>query len=140
MRFKNYQNFQFNRFLHYNKDIEICGDWSDIEVSRCVFTQNDGITVYDGCREFLSRKSINDNTYCYLYATNDTYFYGNEEKIHKEPLVRNIDFYFKIKDIAAVTSHFLSVGTVTVQITDPSNYMFHLPVLICIFIIFIDMS
>ena len=110
--------------LHYHKDIEICGDWSDIEVSKCVFTKNDGITTFNGCNEFLSQASKNNNTYCYLYTTNETYFYGNEEVNPNATSVRNIDFYFKIKDIPAVTSHYLSVGTVTIQITEPSKLYF----------------
>ena len=110
-----------------HKDIEVCGLYSDIEISRCVFTwDDDSETTYVGCNEFLYQPvRIKDDTYCYLYAS-DNYFYGNTETKPKGPWVRGIDFYFKIDNVTAVTSKYLSVGTITVQIMDPSNYEFHI--------------
>ena len=112
--------------------MEICGSLSDIEISRCTFTWDDwNKTEFDGCAingvSFLSTNSehMKNNQYCYLFATNDTYFYGNPETNPKGPWVRNIDFYFKIKNITAVTSKYLSVGTITVQLMDPSSNTFH---------------
>ena len=102
------------------KDVEICGQYSDVEISSCVFTWDDwSSTTFDGCSTFLYQTHINDNNYCYLYAC-DEYFYGNPET-NNGPWVQNIDFYFKIKNITNVTSHFLSVATVAVQMMDPGN-------------------
>src|SRR2546430_327765 len=40
--------------LSSHKDIEVCGLYSDIEISRCVFTwDDDSKTTYVGCNEFL---------------------------------------------------------------------------------------
>src|SRR5438045_1562719 len=108
--------------LRSHKDIEICGDLSDIEISKCVFTWNDwSSTVYDGCNEFFDRADKKDLKYCYLYK-GDTYFYGNSEKNPEGTWVRSVDFYFIIKNISAQNSKYVSVGTITVQLTDPSNY------------------
>ena len=62
---------------------------------------------------------IKNATYCYNYNSSDTYYYGNETG------VRSIDFYFKIDNITAITSRYLSVGTITIHLMDPSNYVFH---------------
>jgi len=77
-------------------------------------------TIFDGCSPFLYQTRFKDNTYCYLYAS-DEYFYGNTETNHEGPWVRSIDFYFKIKNITDITSRFLSVGTIAVQMMDPGN-------------------
>ena len=66
---------------------------------------------------------MKDNTFCYLYARNDTYFYRNDKTKPKGPWVNNIDFYFKIKNISEVTSHFLSMGIIAVQLWDPGEYI-----------------
>src|SRR5437868_5530045 len=106
--------------LHSHKDIEICGDYSDVELYQCVFAWNDqNSTTYDGCREFLKPEltkieviNANYTKFCYFYETNDTLFYGNDEA--QPPLkgswVKGIDFYFKILNVTNVISHFLSVG------------------------------
>jgi hypothetical protein len=80
-------------------------------------------STFDDCNEFLYQTRIKDNTFCYLYASNDTYFYGNGEMKPKGPWVRSIDFYFKITNITEITSRYLSVGTIAVQLMDPGNYM-----------------
>jgi hypothetical protein len=121
-------NAQFTKFACcFHKDIEICGDWSDIEISKCVFTWEDlSLTTFDGCNEPFSRqRRIGEIKHCYLYSSNDTYVYGNNETNPKGPWVKGIDFYFKIKNITAVTSKYLSVGTITVQLMDPSSNTFH---------------
>ncbi|CAG8498073.1 919_t:CDS:2 [Acaulospora morrowiae] len=107
-------------------DIEICGSYSDVKISKCVFTWNDwSSTTFNNCAtedySFLTTDNdhTKDNQFCYLFSTNSTFFYGNADKKPKGPWVRNIDFYFKITNISAVTSHFLSVGTISCQLMDP---------------------
>ena len=108
--------------------MEICGSLSDIEISKCVFTWDTwNQSTFDNCAvnnvSFLSTNSehMKNNQYCYLFATNDTYFYGNPDVNPKGPWVRNIDFYFKIKNITAVTSKYLSVATISGQLMDPGK-------------------
>src|SRR4051794_12189210 len=107
----------------FSQDIEVCGLNSDVEMSRCDFTwDDDSMTTDFGCKELLYKPPrILDDTYCYLYAS-DTLFFGNSEMDIKGPWVKNIDFYFIIKDLAAATAHVVSVGTIGIQFMDPGNY------------------
>ncbi|RIA86948.1 hypothetical protein C1645_855304 [Glomus cerebriforme] len=57
-------------------DIEICGVWSDVEISKCVFTWNNytNTTFYNGC-DALSHQ-FHPEKYCHTYNTSDAiYFY-----------------------------------------------------------------
>ncbi len=103
------------------EDIEICGMWSEIEISKCVYMWDDFITTtFTNC-DALSRQDKTKD-YCYVYTNNNaTNFYGNNETNPKRPWVLNIDFYFKLTNITEVTSHYLSVGTISGQLNDPGN-------------------
>jgi hypothetical protein len=61
------------------------------------------------------------NNYCYLYSSND-YYYGSNEIEAIE--LSSIDFYFKTKNITAITSEYLSVGTITIRLFDLGNCVF----------------
>src|SRR5688572_21204634 len=105
-------------YLHY-QDIEICCDWSEVEIPKIVFNWNDwSNTTFENVTtsDFIDRKAPVNNTNCYLFTTskindNSTYIYGNTnpKMSPKGPWVRSIDFYFKITNITAVTEKYLSV-------------------------------
>ncbi|CAH1767088.1 19862_t:CDS:2 [Entrophospora sp. SA101] len=109
-------------------DIELCGDYSDIEISKCVFHWNNNENSTDGCssesRIFESEKVtlLNKNgeeiRYCYTLRTNSSYFFSDPGNPSEGLSTRGIDFYFKILNISSVVEHFLSVGTITGRILD----------------------
>lgn len=107
-------------------DLEICCSESDIQITKCVFTLDNGTsttsTTFDNCTNFIQRSRVENNIYCYLFENNytSTYFFGNPDINLTGPWVRNIDFYFKIDNITTMTSKFLSVGDISVQLMDPN--------------------
>ncbi|CAG8503713.1 4902_t:CDS:2 [Cetraspora pellucida] len=103
-------------------DIEICCSLSDIQITKCVFNLDDWTSIeYDNCTKYIQRSCVEYNIYCYLFETNYTDFFGNPDPNINVmgPWVRNIDFYFQINNITNVTSRFLSVGAISVQLIDP---------------------
>jgi hypothetical protein len=77
-------------------------------------------TSYDNCSVLNHNRT---KEYCHIYTNNDAkIFYGNSEANLTKPWIRNIDFYFQILNVTNVTSHFLSVGTISGQLIDPGNY------------------
>ncbi|KAF0477824.1 hypothetical protein F8M41_024196 [Gigaspora margarita] len=105
-------------------DLEICCNESDIQITKYVFMlHNWTSTTFDNCTKFIQRSRVENNIYCYLFENNytSTYFFGNPDINLTGPWVRNIDFYFKIDNITNMTSKFLSVGDISVQLMD-SNF------------------
>ncbi|CAJ0910220.1 2001_t:CDS:2 [Entrophospora sp. SA101] len=105
-------------------EIELCGDNSDIEISKCIFNWSNNKTT-DGCssesRIFESEKIItkeDGDKYCYTLKADDSYFFSDSKRLPGELSVKSIDFYFKILNISAVVEHFLSVATITGRISD----------------------
>ncbi|CAG8730505.1 27008_t:CDS:2, partial [Dentiscutata erythropus] len=104
-------------------DIEICCSQSDVQITKCVFILDDWTnTTSNNCTDFIQHSRIKDNIYCYLFETNNTYFFGNPDSGNNltRPWVRNIDFYFKIDNITNITSKYISVGAISVQLMDPN--------------------
>ncbi|CAG8779610.1 18069_t:CDS:2, partial [Gigaspora rosea] len=102
-------------------DLEICRSESDIQITKCVFTlDNWTSTTFDNCTKFIQRSRVENNIYCYFFENNYTYFFGNPDINLTGPWVRNIDFYFKIDNITNITSRYLSVGDISVQLMDPN--------------------
>ncbi|CAJ0910229.1 2004_t:CDS:10 [Entrophospora sp. SA101] len=107
-------------------EIELCGDHSDIEISKCIFHWNNNENSTDGCspesKIFESEKVTTVDQdgvkHCYTLRANSSYFFSDSEKISEGLSVGGIDFYFKILNISAVIEHFLSVGTITGKIMD----------------------
>ncbi|CAG8759099.1 33314_t:CDS:2, partial [Racocetra persica] len=102
-------------------DIEICCSESDSQITKCVFMfDNWTQTEFNNCTKYIQRFRIENNIYCYLFENNYTDFFGNPNTNLMGPWVQNIDFYFKINNITNITSRFLSVGAISVQLINPN--------------------
>ncbi|KAF0477822.1 hypothetical protein F8M41_024196 [Gigaspora margarita] len=79
-------------------DLEICCNESDIQITKYVFMlHNWTSTTFDNCTKFIQRSRVENNIYCYLFENNYT------------------------NNITNMTSKFLSVGDISVQLMD-SNF------------------